>query len=259
MAATGAEVGVPSVLEVETAALTAWPGLYTAYDGHWVWRAARGYSNRANCIQCLDAADGANADTRIARFSRMFARHGLAPVFKISPLTSPGALAALDELGWEAYGPSLVLRMDMNGRQWDAEHHTALFDAADPDWRLVQARFSGYSDHAAESVRLIVERIACEARGVLAYDKDGVPRAAALAAVANGIAIFGNVVADPAHRGHGYGRAVMKAALNWCLDAGAVAAAIQVLASNAPAVTLYTSLGFSHGYDYSYRRPRRPA
>jgi len=52
---------------------------------------------------------------------------------------------------------------------------------------------------------------------------------------------------------------VMSAALNWCRDAGAAAAGIQVAAPNTPAVTLYTSLGFSDGYDYSYRRPRRPA
>lgn len=252
-------MGVPGVLEVETAALTAWPGLYTAYDGHWVWRAARGYSNRANSIQCLDPSDGANADTRIAHFSEMFARHGLDPIFKISPLTSPGALAALDELGWEAYEPSRVLRMEMSDRAWETKHHTALFAAPDPDWRLVQAKFSGYSDSTVESVRLIIERIACDTRGILAYDKDGVPAAAALAGVANGIGIFGNVVANPALRGQGYGRAVMSAALNWCRDAGAVAAGIQVAAPNTPAVTLYTSLGFSDGYDYSYRRPRRPA
>jgi hypothetical protein len=39
---------LPSVVDVETAALNAWPGLFTAFDGHWVWRAARDYSNRAN-------------------------------------------------------------------------------------------------------------------------------------------------------------------------------------------------------------------
>ena len=93
-------MGVPSVLAVETAALTAWPGLHTAYDGHWVWRAARGYSNRANSIQCLDAGDGANAAERIARFSEMFTRHGLTPAFKVSPLVAPEITATLDELGW---------------------------------------------------------------------------------------------------------------------------------------------------------------
>jgi GNAT superfamily N-acetyltransferase len=164
----------------------------------------------------------------------------------------------LDELGWEVYEPSRVLRMDMTGREWDPRHHTGLFDAVDPDWRLAQARFSGYSDYMIESVRLIVERIACDARGILAFDKDDVPVAAALAAVANRVAIFGNVVASPAHRGRGYGRAVMSAALNWCRDAGAVAAGIQVAAPNRAAVTLYAALGFSDGYDYAYRRPKRP-
>lgn len=249
-------MAVPSVLAVETAALTAWPGLYTAYDGHWVWRAARGYSNRANSIQCLDPEDDANAAGRIAQFSEMFTRQGLRPVYKISPLTAPGVLAVLDELMWEAYEPSRVLRLEMSGRAWEPRHHTALFDPSDPDWRLAQARMSGYSDNQIESVRRIIERIACDTRGILAYDADAVPAAAALAGVANGIAIFGNVVSDPAHRGQGYGRAVMCAALNWCRDAGAIAAGIQVAAPNTPALSLYTSLGFAEGYDYSYRRPR---
>ena len=252
-------MGVPSVLQIETAALTAWPGLHTAFDGHWVWRAARGYSNRANSIQCLDPADDANAATRIAQFSEMFTRHGLKPIYKVSPLTAPGVLAVLDELAWETYEPSRVLRMEMSGREWEPKHHTALFAPSDRDWRLTQAKMSGYSDYSIESVRLIIERIACDTRGVLAYDKDGVPAAAALAGVANGIGIFGNVVSNPAHRGQGYGRAVMSAALNWCRDAGAIAAGIQVAAPNTPAVRLYGSLGFGDGYDYSYRRPRAAA
>lgn len=249
-------MSVPTVLAVETAALTAWPGLYTAYDGQWVWRAARGYSNRANSIQCLDPADDANAAGRIAHFSEMFTRQGLGPIFKISPLAAPGAIAVLDELGWESYEPSRVLRMDIDGRQWEPRHHTALFEATDPDWRLAQAEMSGYSEYTIESVRLIIERIACDCRGILAYDEDGVPAAAALAAVANGIAIFGNVVARKTLRGQGFGRAVMCAALNWCRDVGATAAGIQVAAPNTPAVNLYASLGFGNGYDYSYRRPR---
>lgn len=252
-------MSVPSVLEVESAALTAWPGLYTAYDGHWVWRAARGYSNRANSIQCLDPADDANAGERIARFSELFVRQGLKPIFKVSPLLAPGITSELDALGWEHYEPSRVLRMAMRTREWEPHHHTALFDANDPQWRLAQAEMSGYSDHTIESVRLIIERIACDARGVLAYDANGIPAAAALACVANGIAIFGNVVARQSHRGQGFGRAVMAAALNWTREAGAHAAGIQVAAQNTPAVSLYTSLGFGDGYDYSYRRPKGSA
>jgi len=50
----------------------------------------------------------------------------------------------------------------------------------------------------------------------------------------------------------------MAAALNWSRDAGAVAAGIQFFAQNAPAVSLYASLGFGDAYDYDYRRPRAP-
>ncbi len=249
-------MALPSVLEVETAALTAWPGLHTAYDGHWVWRAARGYSNRANSIQCLDPTDGANAPERIARFSELFARQDVRPCFKLSPLLAPEITVALDALQWEHYEPSQVMRMEMRAREWVPHRHTALFDPLDRQWYLAQAEMSGYSAETTESVRFIIERIACDSRGVLAYDKDGVPAAAALASVANGVAIFGNVVARSSHRGQGFGRAVMAAALNWSRDAGAHAAGIQVAAHNTPAVTLYGSLGFTDPYPYSYRRPK---
>ena len=245
----------PSVLAVETAALTAWPGLYTAYDGHWVWRAARGYSNRANSVQCLDPADGADASLRLARFSEMFTRHGVHPVLKTSPLTAPEILRATDALQWESFGASHVLRMEIGTRGWTPRHHTALFAPTDPDWHQMQAQMSDYDAYDSESVRLILERIACDSRGILAYDANGVPAAAALAGVSNGVAIFGNVVSRPSHRGQGFGRAVMEAALNWSRDAGATAAGIQVAAPNATAIKLYSSLGFGDGYDYDYRRP----
>lgn len=246
---------VPSVLAVETAALTAWPGLYTAFDGHWVWRVARGYSNRANSIQCLDPADGHNAADRIAHFTDLFYRHGVHPAFKLSPLLAPPITAALDALEWEHSEPSLVLRMQMRRREWTPRHHTALFDPNDRQWRLAQAEMSGYSAETTETVAAIIQRIACDSRGVLAYDANGVPAAAALAAVANGIAIFGNVVTRPSHRGQGFARDAMEAALNWSRDAGAEAAALQIAASNTAAHRLYTVLGFGDPYDYSYRWP----
>jgi ribosomal protein S18 acetylase RimI-like enzyme len=63
------------------------------------------------------------------------------------------------------------------------------------------------------------------------------------------------VVTRASARGKGYGRAVMSAALNWTREAGGTSAVIQVLASNAPAVSLYRSLGFTEAYSYHYRRP----
>jgi N-acetylglutamate synthase len=246
----------PSVLEIETAALTAWPGLFTAFDGHWVWRAARGYSNRANSIQCLDPTDGTDASLRLGRLTELFTRHGLHPVFKVTPLTAPEALAALDAISWLPFGQSHVLRMPMRENIAEPRHHTALFDPRDRQWHAAQAEMSDYSDDDAQSVRLILERVPCDQRGVLAYDASGIPAAAVLVAVAHGIAIHGNVVTRSSHRTRGFGRAAMTAALAWARDAGAIWGAIQVLADNAPAIALYTSLGFAPAYDYHYRKPR---
>ena len=248
-------MALPTTLQIETAALTAWPGLYTANDGHWVWRAARGYSNRANSIQCLDPADGGDAAVRLGRMTELFTRHGLAPVFKVTPLTAPEALGALDAIGWTPFGHSHVLCMEMRAKIAEPRHHTTLFDPRDPQWHAAQADMSGYSVADAETVRLILERVPCDQRGVLAYDANGVPAAAVLVAVANGISIYGNVVTRKSHRGQGFGRAGMDAAIAWARDAGAIAAGIQVAAGNAPAIGLYRSLGFSPAYDYHYRKP----
>jgi GNAT superfamily N-acetyltransferase len=249
-------VPLPTALQIETAALTAWPGLFSANDGHWVWRAARGYSNRANSIQCLDPGDGADAAVRLGRLTDLFTRHGLSPVFKVTPLTAPGALAAIDAVDWSPFGHSHVLCMQMRANTAEPRHHTALFDPRDPQWHCVQAELSGYGDYDAESVRLILERVPCDQRGVLAYDANGVPAAAVLVAVANGISIYGNVVTRASHRGQGFGRAGMNAAIAWARDAGALAAGIQVAAGNTPAIKLYSSLGFAHAYDYHYRKPQ---
>lgn len=249
-------MALPTALQIETASLTAWPALLTAFDGHWVWRAARGYSGRANSMQCLDPADGANAAARIARFTDLYTRHGLRPIFKITPLTAPEILSATEALEWKDFNASHVLAATLHPHPLETRHHTVLFEPTDPAWHDAQAEMSGYSALDSETVRMILERIACDSRGVLAYDENGVPAAAALAAVANGVAIFGNVVSRTSHRGRGYGRAAMAAALNWARDAGATGAGIQVAGGNAVAIRLYASLGFVHAYDYRYRRPR---
>ncbi len=246
---------VPSAVDLESATLNAWPALQVAHDRLWVWRAAKGYSKRANSIHCLDPADSADADARLARLAALYQYNELEPVFRVTPLTSAGALAALDRAGWEVFEPSKVLAMETPEAQWDVHHHTRRFDPRDPDWFETQGRMSGYNAHTLGILKSILDAVACENCGVLAYSEEGEPVAAALATVSNGIGVYLNVVADPAYRGQGYGRAVMAAALNWTKSAGARSSVIQVLGNNAPALRLYGSLGFAPAYDYHYRKP----
>jgi GNAT superfamily N-acetyltransferase len=147
------------------------------------------------------------------------------------------------------------MAQQFSGDELPVKHKTRVHDPRDPAWFETQGAMSGYNAHTLGVLKTILDATTCENCGVLAFDDEGNPAAAVLATVANGIGVYLNVVADPAKRGKGFGRAAMSAALNWSREAGATSAAIQVLADNTPAVSLYTSLGFSQVYDYHYRKP----
>lgn len=246
-----------SVNQIEGATLTAWPSLLTAYDGLWLWRYARGYTKRANSIQCLDPADGGHAELRLLRLAELSERYGIAPTFRVTPLTAPEIVDVLDGRVWDEFDHSLVMAMEMPDVDFPVDVQSQLFSPADPTWYKAQASMAGNDGETTESLRMIVESVVCEARGVLVYHKAGLPVAAAMAAVSGNIGVYLNVVTHPSARGMGYGRAVMGAALNWARSAGATHAAIQVKADNEPAINLYGSLGFGEVYPYHYRRPHQ--
>jgi GNAT superfamily N-acetyltransferase len=243
-----------SVSQIEGATLTAWPALKVAHDGLWLWRYAQGYTKRANSIHALDTSDGGYAELRLQRMVQLSHAHGIAPVFRVTPLTPPEVVEVLDGMQWEEFEPSLVMAMEMPDADFPVESTVRYFEPADPEWYKAQAHMSGYSAETVEVLTRILGAISCEAKGVLVYHKAGLPVAAVLACVASGLGIYLNVVTHPSARGMGYGRAAMGAALNWVRSRGAHHSALQVLADNAPAINLYTSLGFGEVYSYIYRR-----
>lgn len=245
---------LPSVLAIETACQSAWPALEEVRDRHWVGRFARGYTKRANSIQSFDASDDGEAAPRLAAMAAHYAARNLPPCYRVTPLTGPGVIAALEAGGWQMFERSLVLAMPLRKLLRPVGALTQGFEPAEPEWLQTQLRLAD-NEANAENLRAIVGQIKVPARGILAYDGDQQPVGAALAINADGIAIFLNVVVAATARGQGYGRAVMHAALNWASRNGATAAAIQVLADNPAAVPLYRSLGFTDYYEYHYRRP----
>ena len=64
-----------------------------------------------------------------------------------------------------------------------------------------------------------------------------------------------DVITDTTQRRKGYGAAMMRTGLAWAKSAGATLAALNVAADNPGAQALYTSLGYSRQYDYTYRTP----
>ncbi len=252
---TGEARALPTVLQIEGACLSAWPAIALVHDGAWLWRFAHGYSKRANSFQSLDPSDDGNAEARIAALSALSRRHGIEPVFRVTPLAGPGVVAALDRLGWTSFEESRVLAMDLTTPPPAPTGDIRWLNPGDPRWYRAEASLSGYDGKTLETLKTLLSLIAYEAKGIVVHGRDGTPAAAALAVNAGGIGVYLNVVADKGRRRQGFGTAVMRAALGWTREKGASSAAIQVVSANAPAIALYESLGFVEQYRYHYRRP----
>lgn len=244
-----------TIRQLETATISSWPAITTAMDGMWLARFARGYSRRANSIQCLDPADDGDAPARLQRMCDLYALNSREPIFRVTPLTGPRVVAALDEDSWLPEDESHVLAMPL-ARDYPEAASARVYDATDRNWLDAVRELHDLDRRSREALEIIVGLIAHRQAGLLIRDREGNPAAAALAVDALGVGVYHSVVVRADLRGQGLGRAIMHAALNWTRAAGATEAAIQVLGSNAPAIGLYTSLGFVEAYRYHYRRPR---
>ena len=68
-----------------------------------------------------------------------------------------------------------------------------------------------------------------------------------------GMAEIGLICVHPAHRGHGYGRSIVRGLMGWAGAMGCRDAYLQVEQGNAVAINLYAGLGFRPLYEYETR------
>ena len=247
---------IPSVETFERAGLLAWPGIDVEWDGAWVRRAANGYTKRANSLQCFDPADSSEADRRLADAVDWFTRRNLPPVVRTTPLESPALTAALDAANWHRIDLSHLYAMPLTPQQPDPAG--TILDLADPLFLAAQRNLQHYQPDQMHKLQALLASMTVPACGIV-IERDGDVVASGLMAIANGIAITGNVITDPARRRQGLAAAMMRTGLAWAHKEGATIAALNVQADNPPAKALYAYLGFAHQYDYSYRIPGGPA
>jgi GNAT superfamily N-acetyltransferase len=235
---------------IEQRALNAWPALESTMVDGWVLRAAGGWTKRANSANPLSPSGRFEAVK--AATEAFYADRELPAIFRITPLASPDADAALAAAGYTMFDPSLVMTMPLaaglgDGRVRIARAPTAEWLGAFAEANALPAATRATHDAIIHAIALPAAFATCEERG----------RAVAfgLAVIERGMIGLFDIVTCRAERGRGYGRAVTGALLDWGRREGATMGYIQVRSANDVARNLYASLGYAQVYAYHYRMP----
>ncbi len=242
-----------TVRRFEAAGFRAWPASAAHYDGTWVVRLTAGHpAKRLNSVNPLDPNDVHNLGDRIIRAGRRFEAYGRPLTFRLSPLAGPALLRHLADQGWNEFGHSLVMSMDLeNEAVHGAMDQIPLQDMG----RFVSASMMthGTAAELRPGLSEIIGAIQPEA-GLFVLEQDEVPVASAICVHDGELAGLFEVATAASERGKGHGRRLLLSALKWARLRGARIAWLQVDADNFAARRLYETLGFADLYRYHYRR-----
>ncbi|ABD08430.1 GCN5-related N-acetyltransferase [Rhodopseudomonas palustris HaA2] len=239
----------------EQACLDAWPALRSAHHGDWLLRFGEGVSRRANSVNPLHDRAETIADD-LADFARIYRHHGLPLIVRVPTLLAGAAQIdrELDANGFGREGETCTLFRAFGDERFDADPDVTITLSADADWLAAIGRLQAQSpSHAAVYAR-VVDAIALPA-GFAALRRDGRIVATAYGALSGELLAIESVVVDPALRGQGLARRMMRTLFGWARGHGANAVCLQVVADNTAGRALYASLGFdTELYRYHYRR-----
>jgi GNAT superfamily N-acetyltransferase len=225
------------------------------YDG-WLLRLSPGQAKRGRSV---NAHFGSTLplSRKIDRCERVYAQHGLAPLFRMTPFSVPGDLeVTLAARGYLAFDETLVqaARLDRAPDIPDAADDVEIsaMDAAAFVDAVGELRGSPVGQREAHAERLLNSPL--DKRCVAIRAGGRVACTAQVALEGELVGVYDVVSADNA-RGKGFATLACASLLSWAWQHGANVAYLQVNVDNAPALAIYRKFGFSTVYSYHYRGP----
>jgi N-acetylglutamate synthase len=247
-------LSVPDLALVETLEkrlVNAWPAIETLVLDGWLLRFARGYSKRANSASPM-AANAMLDAPAIHHAASLFRAQKIRPTFRLTPLAAADADTMLADAGFVLFDNSLCLTAPLRLGQGRRDPRVTIASQATARWITAAAASYGgdKADHSA--LGEIVSRIR-PAAAFAALVRDGTDLAWGLGVAERGFVGLFDIVVAPQARGGGLGRAMVTSLMAWGRGEGAHSAYLQVRDTNAAALSLYRSLGFTEAYAYTHR------
>lgn len=235
---------------IQSLEMAAWPDLDHAALGSWRLRSARGFSGRANSATALK--DGATlSDTDIDTVEDFYRTRGLPALIRITPFVDAALDGRLADRGYAAKSASEYRLASLKGPR-GFEPGLIHADAPTTAWISDFGRLNGRADFNPKTMAAMLDRL--EARATFAsLIEDGRRVAIGMGVLHDGLMEVQSIAVDATLRQRGLGRRIVGGLLAWGCSQGAAAAILSVEATNAPAVRLYTTLGFEKTAGYHYR------
>jgi ribosomal protein S18 acetylase RimI-like enzyme len=240
------------ITTIEELSLNAWPSLQTVlYDG-WIIRCAKGYTKRANSVYPLYFST-IDTDEKIRFCERIYQDRKMATVFKMTSAINPKDLdVKLAASGYHIDSPTSVQIMDLKSPHAQVVQRVSLREDLSEEWLDGFCHMSAVVGKNRETLRQILINIIPHHCFVSLKAEDKMVACGLGVLQSEYIGLF-DIVTDHAFRNHGYGQQVVNSILAWGGRNGARKAYLQVMLNNAPALHLYSKIGFVEKYQYWYR------
>ena len=237
---------------IEELSLNAWPALQTILFDGWVLRFSNAYTRRANSINPLYPSTLDLAEK--LRFCEDTSRAQKLPVvFKVTAeSTPPGLDQALAEAGYAREAGTSVQTLALGAFDGQVTPGQPVWEDLSDEWLEAYCRMSpGVGAHRPTLRQMLLNIIPRHCFAAVRLDDRLI--ACGLGVLQSGHLGLFDIVTDPACRQRGYGLRVVKNLLAWGQAGGAQTAYLQVMLNNAPALNLYSKIGFKEQYQYWYR------
>ena len=223
------------------------------YDG-WLLRLSAGKAKRARSVNAYFGSTFPLAQ-KIAHCERIYAQHGLAPLFRMTPFDQPAELeSALAARGYEAFDETLVqaARFEEAPAIPDAPPGVEVAALGVDAFVEAVAELRGSPAAQRDAHRERLHNSPLEKRCVAIRAAERVVCTAQVAIEGELVGVYDVVTAEDS-RGRGHATLACRSLLSWAWQHGANVAYLQVNEDNLPAIAIYRKLGFATVYAYHYR------
>ena len=240
------------ITNIEELSLNAWASLQTmSYDG-WILRFADGYTKRANSVNPLYSSS-IDIDEKIHFCESVYQQRNLPVVFKLTAAVYPRDLdEQLHAKGYQIDSPTSVQTIDLSTVNFRGVSSAEFQDELSDAWLENFCRMSVVPTLHTKTLKKILMNIVPKHCFVSIQSNHKIV-ACGLGVLQSGYVGLFDIVTDKEFRNRGYAQQIVKSILDWGKQNQAQTGYLQVMIDNAPALHLYSKIGFSEQYQYWYR------